>query len=153
MFGLTMLEDETGFKLAAGDLQADETRFLHVMIQTSQLIFVSEWSGLNVVDCLRSAPDKENRRKISRGLGVTLAALHHHDLIAGDTNLDQFVVRGETDTVLRVDLVNIYHASQAGGEEGFETERAMVLFGLARFAPQAINDFEETYQRETDALK
>jgi tRNA A-37 threonylcarbamoyl transferase component Bud32 len=151
LVGLTTLSTEEEYAQAAKDMHLAQNRFFLEMIDTSQLVFVSEWVGPNVQDYLIfQSKNSHHHHRVAISLGTTLAALHNHGLIAGDTHLEQFVVREEDRAVLRVDLINIRRVSQAEGKEGFETEYAMVLSSLTWINPDLINHFEDGYFNERE---
>ena len=112
-FKVIYLLTEEDFMAASLALGITRESFLNTASQTSQLIFISEWAGPNIPDYLNGCQsDVAVQRTVGINLGENLTVMHNAGLIAGDTHLRQFVVRGGGESVARVDLNNIYSTQQ-----------------------------------------
>ena len=110
LFEVRELNTREDYRGAAAELGIPDANFFNF------LIFVSDWTGTNLEEFLAvHANDPEAQHAVGQALGETLAALHNHDLIAGDTHLGQFIVDQEDGRylILRVDLNNIYMVNEA----------------------------------------
>jgi HEAT repeat protein len=135
----------------------DEDDFFEQMIQSSPIIFISDWiDGPNVEDYLLSIARHSERLQQALGahLGQTLAALHNSNLIAGDTHLKQFVVDGDEkgiSNVVRVDLVNMYTVSQANAGWSGADNRMIEFHGISEMLtnfPSTRGAFHKSYEAE-----
>lgn len=132
------------YEAMSAAMRVDRSSFLNTMTQTTQLMFVSEWVGANISDYLGEHGDIEIQRRVGRYLGENLRALHEAGLIAGDTHLGQFVVRGEAENVERIDLNNIYETWRVG-RQNMEIEALGLFHELARQSVDAAVGFKERY--------
>lgn len=147
LFEVVELRQVEDYRQAANVLNIVENDFLSVMTQTSQMLFVSNWVGPNVEDFIRQHIDNEERlRKVGTQLGETLAALHKSGLIAGDTHLEQFVVRGDGEEVLRIDLVNIYSLNEVSRDNTL-IEYNEIYNQLSYYSRIATAAFEAAYRK------
>jgi hypothetical protein len=135
------------FEAMSGALGVDGSSFLNTMTQTTQTMFVSEWVGANVPDFLGEHEDDELQRRVGGYLGENLRALHEGGLIAGDTHLRQFVVRGEAENVERIDLNNIYSVGQVGSQNK-EIEALGLFHELGQQSVDAAMVFKAAYLQE-----
>ncbi|MDQ3099061.1 MAG: hypothetical protein M3Q44_04930 [bacterium] len=137
------------FEAVSGSLGVDRSSFLNTMTQTTQLMFVSEWVGANVPDFLGEHEDIDVQRGVGASLGENLRALHDGGLIAGDTHLRQFVVRGKGENVERIDLNNIYAVGQVGSQN-MEIEALGLFHELRQYWHEAATAFKEGYLNSDD---
>ncbi len=114
IFELVELEEIDDYRREARNLNVDENSFIQAFTGTNSIPFVSEWvDGPNVYDFIAMHRDNpELMRRLGAGLARTQKALHRSGLICGDTHGGQFVVKGEAEEVLRVDLVNVYSVEE-----------------------------------------
>ncbi|MDP8229629.1 MAG: hypothetical protein P9L93_00830 [Candidatus Gorgyraea atricola] len=150
LFELAELRSREDYIQAARDLGLAEEEFFHNMTQNRFLVFISGWIGPNVHNFIaENATNEQLMRNLGLRLGETLAALHNHSLIAGDTHLEQFVVRGAAKEVFRIDLVNIYSLREAT-HQNFLVEFYEIASRLARGSRVAFDSFKEAYARNID---
>ncbi|MGB2879062.1 MAG: hypothetical protein WBD24_02675 [Candidatus Omnitrophota bacterium] len=129
---------------AARDLNVNESSFTG-MFYSSELIFVSHYSGLNVPDFIaKNAGNEENLKKMGRKLGETLKALHQNGVICSDAHDWQYVVEEDVENVLRVDLVNVFSLKEAH-TENIREEYAYTIMGLPE---PVLSAFQEAYPEE-----
>ncbi len=133
------LASELDYSSAAQALGMNEGSFYNTMVQINTLIFVSEWVGPNLYDYLGAGKSSETQRKIGQRLGEALKTLHQADLIAGDTHLGQFVVQGDADAVMRIDLGKVDSRAQLGSQlnGNKEAEYHGLLTELGRYETAA----------------
>ncbi|MDD4953811.1 MAG: hypothetical protein PHG40_02760, partial [Candidatus Omnitrophica bacterium] len=144
LFEVIELRSEQDYRRFAQDLRLPVEEPFEMLIQSSLMVFVSEWVGSNVRDTL--SRNRENNALLSRVgkyLGETLLALHKAKLIAGDTHLGQFVVRGDGEEVMRVDLNNIYSLRETS-QDNIAIEHREIYSRLRPY-PAALTAFLSAY--------
>jgi len=147
LFEMVELWTTADYQQMARDLGINEDGLLNILTQSNLVIFISDWVGPNVDSFLmQHIENEEILRNVGIRLGETLLALHSNNLIANDTHLGQFVVKGSAEEILRIDLVNIYSLDEASAES-IAIEYEEVYSRLSSY-PSALEGFLQAYPQE-----